>query len=408
MKNMTRKKGLIIIFVVLALFAIVAVPVVENLRISAANQQAILAAKQKAAAAKALAGAVGNCSLAVPVDVFNHLETPWQLLPPCHEADPNNNVFLQAVIFDTDTGQLSTYDPLVIDAVTAPAVVPVAPNLPAHRIVGIFGGGNNNVTTLVGANYQCVNGAAGKPFGQMFFCGGRALFDAIARFRVVVPPVLSASGNVLVPGSSAPLAVPSPGIESDGQQCPTVRDFRVVDQDQSDNVQTTYLVTATGQTAQNTAANRAALAGSVVAKNGSDNRLVSLLIDPAVGCTPWKIPDLADRGNLVPTLVTDELQAAAFQASPQALIPAGDPMVGPNILPMVNAYRLNVGQPRVATLADANVADYCENMTESAPAWINAYKVKFSASVSPVAGTNLYDFMLARFAASLTLLGCAK
>src|SRR6266568_6671043 len=262
MKKITRKKGLIIIGVVLLLFAIVAVPVVENLRISAANQQAAQLARQKAVQT-AINAAVGNCSLSVPVDVFNHLETPWQLLPPCHEADPNNNVFLQAVIFDTDTGQLSTYDPLVIDAVTAPAVVPVAPNLPAHRIVGIFGGGNNNVTTLVGANYQCINGAAGKPFGQAFFCGGRALFDAIARFRVVVPPVLSVSGSVLVPGSSSPLAIPSPGIESDGQPCPTVRDFRIVDQDQSDNVQTTYLVTATGQTAQNTAANRAALAGSV-------------------------------------------------------------------------------------------------------------------------------------------------
>jgi hypothetical protein len=117
------------------------------------------------------------------------------------------------------------------------------------------------------------------------------------------------------------------------------------------------------------------------------------------------VPDLADNGAPTPTLVTDELQAAAYQIN-QAVIPSGDPMVGPNILSMVNAYRLNVDQPRVASLADASVVPYCENMTEAAPAWINYYKIPFSASISPVAGTNLYDFMLARYAASLVLLGC--
>jgi hypothetical protein len=400
----SRKKGLVIIGAVLLVFAVLAVPFVENYK-----QQQTIAANKQAAAKKAVvaAGMVGQCKLSVPVDIFNHLETPWQLLPPCHEADPNTNVFVQAVIFNTDTGALSTYSPLVIDAVSAPAVVPVAPTLPAHRVIGIAIGGNDVTTTLVGASQQCVNGAAGRAFGQMAFCGMRGLFDAINNTWVPHTTLsVDKYGNVVSSMNLAPIHIPWIGNETDGQRCPTVRDFRVVDQDQSDNVQTTYLSVAGGQTAQNTAANRAVLAGAVVAKNGSDNRLVSLLVDPAVGCKSWKIPDLADNGNPVPTLVTDELQAAAYQATPIALIPSGDPMTGPNILSMVNAYRLNVDQPRVATLADAPDATYCENMTESAPPWINYYKVAFSASVSPIAGTNLYDFMLARYAASLVLLGC--
>jgi hypothetical protein len=399
---MTRKKGLIIIGVVLVLFFAAFIPIVENYSYQTNQAQKAAAAKQAAVKKQV---AVGACSLSVPIDIYNHLETPWQLLPPCKEADPNTNVFIQAVILDTDTGQLSTYSPLVIDAVSAPAIVPVAPVLPMHHIVGVFGGGNDNVTTLVGASYQCVNGISGKPFGQMFFCGAHGLFDAINKFRINLPAITDHSGSVLVPASSSPLAIPYIGTESDGQPCPTVRDFRVVDQDQSDNVQTTYLITQTGQTAQNTAANRAALAGAVVAKNGSDNRLVSLLVDPAIGCHPWKIPDLADNGNPVPTLVTDELQAAAYQSN-QAVIPAGDPMVGPNNLTMVNLYRLNVNQPRAASLADAVDSAYCQNMSENAPPWFNYYKVQFSASVSPAAGVNLYDFLVARFAASLVLLGC--
>jgi hypothetical protein len=402
MRRITLKTGLFIIAAVLILIAVVSVPFVENTHI-----QANLTAQKNAAAKVKVAKAamVGHCQLSVPVDIFNHLETPWQLLPPCHEADPNTNVFLQAVIFDTDTGKLSTYAPLVIDAVTAPAVVPVAPPLPPHRVIGIWGGGNDNVTTLVGASAQCVNGIAGHPFGQMFFCGTQGFFSAVNTTWVphYIPstPMAPASMNL------APISIPWIGNETDGQRCPTVRDFRMVDQDQSDNVTSTYLITANGQTAQNTAANRAALAGAVVAKNGSDNRLLTSFIQKAVGCKSWMIPDLADPGTSIPTIATDELQAAAYQGSPVATIPSGDPMTGPNNLTMVNLYRIGVNQPRVASLADASDLTYCENMAEQAPPWINHYQAAFTASLSPTAGVNLYNFLLARYAASRVLLGCA-
>ena len=47
----------------------------------------------------------------------------------------------------------------------------------------------------------------------------------------------------------------------------------MIDQDQSDNVTSIYLVTANGQTAQFNAANAANLAGATKAVNGSDNAL---------------------------------------------------------------------------------------------------------------------------------------
>src|SRR5207244_7947417 len=83
--------------------------------------------------------------------------------------------------------------------------------------------------------------------------------------------------------------VPPPlGQGQDGLPCPTTRDFSIVDQDQSDNVTTTYLVTASGQIAQDTKANATALGGQVQ-KNGSDERLITL-VDKALSCTPWMAP----------------------------------------------------------------------------------------------------------------------
>src|SRR5437879_12244251 len=82
----------------------------------------------------------------------------------------------------------------------------------------------------------------------------------------------------------------------------------------------------------------------------SDNRLVDVALDGNLGCTPWKAPDLADPGQMVPALALNELQARAHQKSPVALVPAGDPMVlnnGTIDLAKVNAYRRGVDQPQV-------------------------------------------------------------
>ncbi len=327
------------------------------------------------------------CKLVVPPAPLTSvgLATPWRLQAPCHESDPGSAVFVQGTIFDPATKALTTYSPLVIDQGTVPAIVPVPPILPAHAIVGIWGGSNGDRTTLVDAPEQCVNGRDGRVFGQVFFCNAHAFFTSVSAAGVV-PPHL--------------------GTGADGQTCPTVRSFRIVDQDQSDNVQTTYLATPDGRTAQNTAANRVLLPGASVMKNPSDNRVLSDFIDPALGCTSWMIPDIADNGTPEPTQATNELQAAAYQEN-QALIPDGDPMVGPNDLDMLNAYREGVDQHPVDSLSDASTARYCTGIRDKQPQFLERNRVRFAAWPSPIPSyPNLYAFMEGRLTATYSLLGC--
>jgi hypothetical protein len=329
------------------------------------------------------AGDVTQCQLTVPPNPLSAqgLMTPWMLQAPCHEANPAQSVFVQAVIFDPATKSLAAYEPLVVDAGSAPAAPPTPITLPQGAVVGIFGGGNDDSTTLIGATAGCVFG-----FGQVFFCNTHHLFSVV---------------------SSAHMRIPTLGVGADNLPCPTVRDFRIVDQDQSDNVQTLYLALPDGQTMQDTAANRAANPQAVVLANGSDNSLL-LAVDGALGCQPWMIPDLADGGNPVPTQATDELQAAAYQQAPVALIPAGDPMVGPNNLFLLNQYRVHVDQPAVGSLQQADTTQYCANLVGIQDVWLAHDQTIFAAATAPafLGGGPLYDFLLARYQATLNLLNC--
>jgi len=185
-----------------------------------------------------------------------------------------------------------------------------------------------------------------------------------------------------------------------------------VDMDQSDNVVTTYLVTSTGKIAQNTAANTAALAGAVVQTNGSDNRLCSVAMDGALGCTPWKFPDLADNNNLLPSQPGNELLAAARQAQPQALVPLGDPMCrvqGQPSLAKVNAYRVGVNQPVAQTAAAADTTVFCQNMYYTAPLrMLNNQAVLLNApSAAACAANSLYTFLAQRFVMAFGPMGLA-
>jgi hypothetical protein len=350
--------------------------------------------------ARSSAATVVACNLTVPANPFTAvgLATPW--VSSCNQADPAQSVFVQAAIFDKLSHQLAIYPPLVISAGTVPALPTVLPTLPLQYEAAIFGGGNDDMTTLVGPGAaQCVNGIPGQVFGQVFFCGARQFFTDV---------------------NNAHIPIPAPGVSlfDETERCPTVRDFRIVDQDQSDNVQTTYLVTANGQTAQDTAANRAILGTTAVAKNPSDNRLLTNFVDPVIGCIPWLLPDLSDYGALVPSQAADELQAARYQGNangdtrmnrqnrPVALIPAGDPMAGPNILTLLNLYRVNVDQPPVFALGQANTMAYCAHIKQVQLNFINKHQVMFLASTSPTPGVNLDDFLLGRLATTNMILGC--
>jgi hypothetical protein len=349
-----------------------------------------------------------DCTLIVPRNPLSAagLATPYQLTAtdpangPCNETNTVQSAFVQAAIFDPATGQVSVYHPLVIDEGTKPAVVPVVPTLPANAIVALWFGYNGDQLTLTATtrhtldDANCINGAPGSVFGQVAFCNTHDFFKA---------------ANAAI--ASGKLRIPPLGTASDGLPCPTVRDFFVVDQDQSDNLPTLYLITTKGQLAQYTAKNVASLKGAVTLGNPSDNRLTDVFLDGAMKCKPFMANDLGNPGQLVPAQALNELQARLQQGTPVALIPGGDPMAqlaGNDNRAKVNAYRRGVDQPAADSYDDIDTARYCRQMVRIAPQRMLNNKKALSAFYTPDAGAanNLYTFMAQRFVASYQILEC--
>jgi hypothetical protein len=202
------------------------------------------------------------------------------------------------------------------------------------------------------------------------------------------------------------ITVPNLVTANDGQICPTIRDFFVVDMDQSDNVVTTYLV-SNGRIFQDTLANRAALNTTAVRilSNASDNRLLSIQLAAALGCPPWMALDMAQPGAMLPALALNEIQAKYRQAPPMANVPLTDPMVrlnGQPSLDKVNIYREGVFQSPALTSADADPYTYCRNMYYTAPQRLLSNAMRFSSLLSPdpTVANSFYAFMTQRFATS--------
>ncbi|GCF08032.1 hypothetical protein [Dictyobacter arantiisoli] len=350
-----------------------------------------------------------DCTLTVPANPLSArgLATPYQLVAtnagngPCHEANANQGAFVQGVIYDPATGKFSVYSPLVIDQNTQPAVVPVTPTLPPHAVVGLWFGFNGANLTLKGsgarnlAQARCVNGLNQSIFGQFAYCNAPAFFAAAQRGI--------AAGKVQVPGL---------GMAKDGLPCPTMRDFSVVDQDQSDNVQTQYLATANGQTAQLSAANQAQLQNATRLGNPSDNALLTTFIDPALGCQPWQAPNIADNNTMVSALPLDELQAAMDQQAPIAQVPATDPMVLVNnnaSLTKTNRYREGVNQMPAGSMRQASGTTYCGNLVQTGLPRIQKDMPLTINATTPAAdaANSLFTFLASRFMQSYTNLNCA-
>ncbi len=366
------------------------------------------------AAAGAASAGSSDCTLIVPAGPLTAagLATPYQLTAtnaadgPCHESNAGQAAFVQAAILDPATGKISVYNPLVVDAGTAPAVAPDPPSLPPDAIVAVWFGFNGDVLTLQApgttlAGSHCVNGTdpgpSLSPFGQMAYCNAHRFF----RFanRAVRRHLL---------------AVPRPGTGADGLPCLTTRSFGLVDQDQSDNVTAQYLITSQGQLAQDTAANRQQLAGATVLSNGSDNGLLTFIMDPALGCSPWLAPDLADGGALAPALPLNELQAAVYAGrrgtGPAALVPANDPMTtvqGAPSTAKTDAYRAGVDQPRLP--AGQSAAGYCRALGRLQGRRLQQDVNLLIGRPSPMAGaaSNLFTFLASRLQQSFVNLGCA-
>ena len=343
----------------------------------------------------------GDCTLIVPSNPLSAqgLATPYQLVAtdpangPCNESNKAQAAFVQGAVIDPATGQISIYNPLVIDQGTRPAAAPVVAQLPANGVVALWFGFNGNNLTLQSTKGslkqgRCVNGVNGSIFGQFAYC------NAPAFFRVANKAMQAGLLNA-----------PPLGIANDRKACPSVRDFGVVDMDQSDNVVTSYLVTANGQTAQMTTANMGALQTTQTQVNGSDNRLLAVALDGALGCTPWMAPDLANPGHMLPALPLNELQAAVQQARPVALVPENDPMVLTNNQPDINklnAYRIGVDQSRVPTLAAASTTTYCKHLLAIGPARIqlDMQLTQGRPSPDPAVANSLFTFLEQRFVAS--------
>ncbi|HJT59357.1 MAG TPA: hypothetical protein VJ761_22810 [Ktedonobacteraceae bacterium] len=359
----------------------------------------------------AAGGTNTECSLIVPAHPLTAagLATPYQLVAtnpnkgPCNEANTAQSAFVQAAIIDTATGKVSVYEPLVIDKGTTPAAPPVVPQLSGTSVVGVWFGFNGDNLTLRSSRDSlqegnCVNGVPNSVFGQFSYCNAPAFFKA--------------ANKAIAAGTLVPPAV---GMAKDGLPCPTVRDFGVVDQDQSDNVQTQYLATPDGRTAQFSAANQGNLQNATLISNPSDNALLTTFLNPALGCQDWQAPDLANNGSMVSSLALDELQAAAHQANPIALIPSRDPMVLNNNnrdLSKINAYRVGVDQQPAQTLGDASTITYCQNLRSIGAQRMQRDTQLTQAAASPDAGAanSLFTFLAQRFVTSYGAdgLNCAQ
>jgi hypothetical protein len=355
------------------------------------------------------------CDIIVPANPLTAagLATPYQLTGPHGGSAPRSGckmansvrlgAFVQATILDPATGALRVYEPLVITKGTKPALAPVVPRLPAHAVVTIDFGFNGTSLTQVGATRyalrqgNCVNGLPGSIFGQVSFCNGRAFFAA-----------------AFAAERAGKLVVPAAGVSARTHQaCPTTRSFDIVDQDPSDNVTTTYLLTRRGRTAQFSTASVARLPHPRQIGNGSDNALLDGFVDPSLGCTPFRVPDLSQHGSPGTSQALDELTAARDQAPPVALVPENDEMVlaGNDFsVPKTNLYRASVGQPPVsaATSKTSSPAMFCQNMTDIQARFLARYRALLAKTATPVppVGDNLFTFMANRLSMSFVNLDC--
>ena len=344
-----------------------------------------------------------NCTLTVPDHPLSAtgLATPYQLGDGCTMANAaNEGAFVEATILEPN-GLAEIYDPLVVTAGTTPAVAPAAPTIPRGSAVIIDFGFNGNNLVLKGRGARqgnCVDALGQSVIGQVSAC------NAVSFYRAADAQI-----------AAGLLKVPAVGTATDGQPCETVRNFALVDQDQSDNVVSTYLINGNGQTAQDTPANANSLTGATAIGNGSDDRLLSDFVDPANGCTAFTANNTTDAAGATGSQALNELSARVNQTGTIAVVPPNDEMTlvnGAYSIAKTNVYRSLVDQPLLSGHANAATvaADYCQNLVNIAPArdQLDMTKDLNFASPVPATGNNLGTFLGARLAASLGVLGCAK
>ena len=351
----------------------------------------------------AQAAASMNCTLTVPANPLSAqgLATPWQLGDGCSMANAGTEgAFVEATILSPN-GQVQVYNPLVITAGTTPAATPVAPTIATGSRVVIDVGFNGTNLVLQGRGARqgnCVDALGQSVIGQVSACNAVNFYNLanaeIARGTLTVPPA---------------------GTSLDGQPCLTTRSFGTVDQDQSDNVVTTYLLNGNGQTAQNTAANAAAIAGATTLVNGSDDKLLAAFLDPANGCKAFTAPDTTDPAGTAGSQALNELSARGNQQGTIAVVPPNDEMTlvgGAFSIAKTNVYRSLVDQPLLAANVNPTqvAMDYCQNLVNIQPARNQldmTRELNFGTPVAAV-GNTLATFEGNRLSMTFVNLGCAN
>jgi hypothetical protein len=445
------------------------------------------------------AAADPNCTLIVPLNPLTPLglATPYQLTAtdpadgPCDENNESQAAFVQGAIINPATGQISVYDPLVIDAGTTAAVAPVLPTIPANAVVALWFGFNGDDLTLkgedqvqspaassaaqesdtvrsipgssgltfdrdstearvaldaqesaptppaeadaAGSSGSVSKGAGAAPAGSYAFPAAAAVPDFLLQSGACVAgedndgeftgftqvgacnaAAFFAAANAAI--AAGKLTVPAPGNSVDGQACLTTRSFAFVDADQSANVTTEYLTAPGGRIAQDTAANKTSLAGAVTLVNQGDNGLLDQFVDPAIGCTPWQEPNLADDGAPTSALPLDELQAAAWAGrdggGAEALVPLNDPATLDRFgnYDAVKADTLRSIVDMAPLPAGQSPGAYCTELEQAQGSRLQQdVNLLFgAASPQPHAADNLFTFLAMRLDQSFNKLGCGS
>ena len=343
-----------------------------------------------------------NCTVTVPARPLSAkgLATPWELGDGCTWANgATEGVFIDATIL-APNGQLQIYNPLVINQGTTPAVAPTPPTIAAGSQVILSVGYNGNALALVGRGARqgnCIDAFGNSLINQTPQC------NAVNFYRMANAEIRRGT-----------LKIPATGTGKDGQACQTTRDFALIDQDQSDNAVASYLFDpATGQTAQATAANQAAMANATVQGNGSDNGLLDKFVDPALGCTPFTATNPTNPAGPSSSQALNELSARANQKGTIALLPVNNPQLlvgGQFSVGKTNTYRMETDQPLLPfnTNTARNAAQYCQDMVNITTPRLKLDAPMETGTASPVPdlGNNLATFLAARLSGSFDNLNC--
>lgn len=367
-------------------------------------------------------GHTQKCLIEVPNDPLNTgLFEPWYVTTDpesavnCTQTIKTSAVFVESTIVDLVTGELFVYYPLILDIDTVPAAPILTAPLPKLYSNIISFGSNGESIKLIPSrnnpdsltNGRCTYGflneddSAISPFGQVAFCNARHFYKNIS--MLILKNLIK---------------IPNIGMTKKGDICPTTRSFQVVDADPNDNSLSTYILTKDMKVAQNYPENVKKLNVSKIISNGSDNRLLSVFISPAIGCQTFQVPDLINQTILRYSMALNDIQSNLLKFMiPEediALVSFNNPMtlVNGNIsINKTNLYRKNVNQPLFyGTLEEAKKYDilFCNKLSEIGVPFLIKYQNELINFISPDKenANNLMNFLCDRFVATWGILDC--